>query len=486
MVQGEIEQKYFTSVPARVPPQGIREIPMAKKFMLRSQFDSNGIFWKPDQRDKKFAGRLVRNGNDFDLISSPTIKNRVDADGMRAILIPEPELIHVLHGFAPEPCTLLGLQSLGPGGISNFEWDYSLHYSTFRVSSCIWGGHLADESEPTIASGRLAFSGLKNWLPFRPSVEDNHEAFKLVYQKEVPPLVDVYSSATKSRIKLEVCPRLESKQSGEYKSTHESCVIIEPDGPQSLSWFLELAHRFENFFSLLLGTSVGLLSVAVRIDDKTGWFVGRPRSRIQKPDARIWIRYDGAQLASAILHWLDSLEVFRPFEALAYGTLRNSKLFVETEFLSLAQALESFHRVTDNAAIVEQEEFEKILASLQKNIAALCGDCEIASRLHESVQYANEPNFKERITRLFSRISKQNLQRLVGKPREFEQTLRQTRNFFTHPGIKKQSKVLPAPKDIFLFNQKLHAFLRLLVLVHLGFPEQSAIEAAVQQSLRWH
>lgn len=459
---------------------------MSKKFKLRSRFDSNGIFWKPDQPNKKFAGRLVRNRNDIDLISSPTIKDRIDEDGMRAILIPDVEWIHVLHGFAPEPCTLLGLQSLGPGGISNFEWDYSLHYSSFRVSSCIWGIHLVDESQPTIASGRLAFSALKNWLPFRPSVEDDVEAFKLVYNKNLPPLVDVISPAIKSRVKVDVFPRLDPKQSGEYKSTHETCVIIEPEGPRSLSWFLELAYRFENFFSLLLGTSVGLLSLAVKSDGRTGWFVRRPRSRIQKPDVRIWIRCDGAQLASVILQWLDTLEAFRPFEALAYGTLRNSKLFVETEFLSLAQAIESFHRVTDNAAIVEQEKFKTILDSLQKSIFALCGDSDIASRLHESIRYANEPNFKERLTRLFSRISEQNLRRLLGNSSEFEQIIRQTRNFFTHPGIKKQSKVLTDPKDIFLFNQKLHAFLRLLVLIHLGFPEQSAIEAAVQQSLRWH
>ncbi|HEX5422808.1 MAG TPA: HEPN domain-containing protein, partial [Candidatus Acidoferrales bacterium] len=269
-------------------------------------------------------------------------------------------------------------------------------------------------------------------------------------------------------------------------STHESCVIIEPDGPQSLSWFLELAHRFENFFSLLLGTSVGLLSVAVKVEDKTGWFVRRPRSKIQKPDPRIWIRCDGTQLASVILRWLETLEALRPVEALAYGTVRNSKLFVETEFLSLAQAIESFHRVTDKAVIVGQEQFKAILASLQNAIFTLCGDSDIATRLDESIGSANEPNFGQRIKKLFSRISEQNLHRLLGDPGEFEQTLRQTRNFFTHPGIKKKSKVLTDPRDMFLFNQKLHAFLRLLVLIHLGFPEQSAIEAAVQQSLRWH
>ena len=228
------------------------------------------------------------------------------------------------------------------------------------------------------------------------------------------------------------------------------------------------------------------MSVALKVEDKTGWFVRRPRSKIQKPDPRFWIRCDGTQLASVILRWLETLEAFRPFEALAYGTVRNSKMFVETEFLSLAQAIESFHRVTDDVGIIEQENFKTILASLQNTIVALCGDSDIATRLHETIRQANEPNFKERMTKLFSRINEQNLKRLLVDVNEFEQTLRQTRNFFTHPGIKKKSKVLTNPRDMFLFNQKLHAFLRLLVLIHLGFPEQPAVEVAVQQSSRWH
>jgi hypothetical protein len=459
---------------------------MSQKFKLRSQFDTYGVFWKPERPDEKFTGRLVRRGREIELISAPIMKNTSDPSDFVHVLGSGGEWVHALHGFAPEPCTLLGLQSFGPGGITNFEWDYSLEYSNFKVSACIFGVHTGDELQASLTSARLAFSGLKNWFPFRPSVEDNDEAFRLIYQKNLPPLIDVQSTRIKSRIVFDVLPRVDHEQSGEYKSTHECCVTIEPEGPRSLSWFLELGYRFENFFSLLLGTSVGLLSIAVKVDGRTGWFVRRPRSRIRKIDSTIWIRCDNAQLAAAILRWLETLETFRPFEALAYGTVRNSKLFVDTEFLSLAQAIESFHRVTDSAVMTDRPQFKKILASLQENILTLCGDSDIATRLLESIQHANEPNFKERIKRLFSRISEQNLRRLLGDPGEFEQTLRQTRNFFTHPGIKKQSKVLTDPKDIFLFNQKLHALLRLLVLIHLGFPERSAIEATIEQSLRWH
>ena len=64
-------------------------------------------------------------------------------------------------------------------------------------------------------------------------------------------------------------------------------------------------------------------------------------------------------------------------------------------------------------------------------------------------------------------------------------TLRQTRNDFTHPGINKKSKVLASPKDIFLFNQKLHALLRLLLLVHIGLPANLVFEQVFRQATKW-
>ena len=39
--------------------------------------------------------------------------------------------------------------------------------------------------------------------------------------------------------------------------------------------------------------------------------------------------------------------------------------------------------------------------------------------------------------------------------------------------------------ELFLFNQKLHAFLRLLMLLYLGFPEEDIFEPVLYQSRKW-
>jgi ApeA N-terminal domain 1 len=160
-------------------------------------------------------------------------------------------------------------------------------------------------------------------------------------------------------------------------------------------------------------------------------------------------------------------------------------MFVETEFLSLAQALESFHRLTGESQLESSNTFRSVLKQMRAAIKSCCKTPRLASRMSDAIQYANEPSFKERIQSLIRCVSRERARALLGDPDAFEQTLRQTRNFFTHPGIKRQSHVLTSPKAIFLFNQKLHAFLRILVLMQLGFSEVSVFDVVLRQSRRW-
>jgi hypothetical protein len=120
--------------------------------------------------------------------------------------------------------------------------------------------------------------------------------------------------------------------------------------------------------------------------------------------------------------------VFRPLENLVHGAIRGSLLIVETEFLSLAQAIESFHRLTDTTTIVPPDSFTVMFKSLSRTIAEQYKDPEIVTRLPDAIRYCNEPSFRNRIESLVSRISQTTAQKLLGDTALFEQSLRQTGN----------------------------------------------------------
>jgi len=460
--------------------------PMADKFGVRESFDLYGAFWKPEEPDSKFTGRLARNKQVIELTTSPTFK-ALTVDDLPSLFERERQTIEVLHGTTEHgPCTLFWLQSLSPGGRTDLQTLEVIEFRTFRVSLCIFGLHISSATAPILQSACFGYSSLQEWIPRRPEREQTGDHITLTHSLALPAAFDVCSTAERIRIELDVVPRMQHHASGEYQVRNEPQLTVEPAEPRSVEWFLDIAYRFENFFSVLLGTSVCVLSIAAKHEGEVGWFVRRIRNKMQKPDPTIWVRCDGSQLAEAALRWLSTPEEFRSFENLVYGTIRNSSLYVETEFLSLAQALESFHRLTDPVTIVTPESFDGILRSVKEAIHNICrAESEIASKLDECVQHANDVSFQQRIKGLFSRLNGDNLRRLLGSPEEFEQTLRQTRNYFTHAGIRKQTKVLIDAGKLFLFNQKLHALLRLLVLVHLGFPESIVFEPIFQQSRKW-
>src|SRR5438876_10299668 len=94
---------------------------------------------------------------------------------------------------------------------------------------------------------------------------------------------------------------------------------------------------------------------------------------------------------------------------------------------------------------------------------------------------ANVPNPRSIFVRTHrSRTS----EKLIGDPVVFERTLRQTRNHFTHPGIRKRGNVLSDSKEIF-FNRKVHVLLRLLMLKSIGFSEEGVFDQIFQQSRMW-
>src|SRR3974377_2442259 len=119
-----------------------------------------------------------------------------------------------------------------------------------------------------------------------------------------------------------------------------------------------------------------------------------------------------AQLGTAMKIWLTEDERFHPVEGLALGVLRKGKLFVETEFLSLAQALEGFHRATTNTTSPNKATIRQVRRKISALIKAEEIDAGLKLRICESVSYANEPTLASRLADLCSRLATETLTRL--------------------------------------------------------------------------
>jgi hypothetical protein len=457
---------------------------MSSRYDLGARFETQGIFWPSTDKTKQFPAHLKSGRKRIELI-------RVELEEIRRLFESETPNISVVHGITTMgPCTLIGLQVGRVKKVFNAASENVVATPHFRVSAIVFGLHIQDEAVQLFGAATFSYAGAGVWVSPTTQIERTAEAIVISHPIAQTPPVNFCVCASKTCIQVESVSRISFFPGGRHSGSRDELqVSVQPFEPVSLVWLSETARRFENFLSLCVGTSVGLRAVRLDIrrdgNHDEGWLVGRTRGKVEKPDEECWIRCNASQLSASIAAWLSMPETFRPFENLVYGTIRNTPLFVETEFLSLAQGLESLHRLTESGTLAPPSVFKRVLKALLLSIRSVCPSPALADRLCDAIRYANEPSFKNRIESLLNRITAQHARELLGDPQLFEETLRRTRNFLTHVGIRKQNGVLVGTKEIFLFNQKLHALLRLLMLQYLGFPEDLVFGPVKYQSRKW-
>jgi len=462
---------------------------MDEKFSLDSKFQWEGVFWDAAKPDDKFSGTLSSDGKHLELVTRAELVKPELSMFMAVGQVPEPDIV---HGYTNNgECTLAGFKEIESPGRLDFGSGRGVRWHRFRVTgACLTGWHLPNDTTNVLTAADIIYSGINEWLPGSGAVAAfTEDEVTVSFPKKRPTVLDVCVLSNRLRVVIKIDPNFQFSMAGRsYSSRSEPIITLEPAEPKSLRWFVDAAHRFENLLSLCLGSSVRaetMRLIGQSEETESGWLIRPRRGRVEKPYLGIWVRGDSSQLATAIASWFSTPEEFIPLENLIYGTIRHSSLFVETEFLSLAQALESFHRLIDKSTVVEPLLFGQVLKTLCRFISESWGSSPIAGRLLDGIRYANEPTFQTRIQSLLARINPERLEKLIGDPVVFERTLRQTRNHFTHPGIRKKENVLTDGKGIFLFNQKLHVLLRLLMLKSSGFSEEVVFDQIFQQSRRW-
>ena len=228
-----------------------------------------------------------------------------------------------------------------------------------------------------------------------------------------------------------------------------SRIRIVPKEPKGVDWFAALAFRLENFFSLMLGTSVEIEHVQLFQGGEEGWLIQKVNARKEKVDLQARVRCKFEDTATALERWLGVPEDDQLVELTLLGVLRKSDLFGAQEFLALAQALEGFGRIRFGGTKRRMVKFDNLIRETHDLFTA------------------------------------ETAQQLVGERKAFAEKVIQTRDYYTHLGNPKGTSAAKSEKELFLLNKRMHAFLRGAILVGLGIPEEAFRQAIVYHATRW-
>lgn len=419
-----------------------------KEFHLNSPVDLIGGFWPPDDKDDTTSGTLSSQSGRLYLSVSPRLK-RLSKDELRESMMAfdggtKWQRIAVLQGQTKEGrCTLLDLIESTNKSLVDVPNSLEIVAPVWRVGMALMGLHLASDEAEVLDGAAFYITKITNMLPFAGQLQMTQEGITYTSPFKAFNYFSFKSAALEAEIICEIFARGTSR----FQSVPRIRVV--PTKPRSLAWHWMIGPRLENFFSLILGTSVSLKGVQLFQNKEVGWLVKRFQTREEKIVYANWVRCEPQQIAAALEKWLAVSEDSRPVETIVLNVLRKSSLFVETAFLGLAQALEGFGRIR----------FSK--AGSKKKLTFASGIAQTYDLLTSA--FANK---------------------LLGDRDQFVRKVVQTRNYFTHLGSIKKTDVVDGGK-LFFLNERLQAFIRCVMLIDLGIPESALQEPILYQAMRW-
>ncbi len=354
-----------------------------------SRFSVIGAFWLPETPETIMKGTLVSDERQINFITAPEYERQVSI-GPGRFAMPDSTMIPALHGFTENgPFTLCQVVEQ-PGPSSNkFATGPTIKARSFRILSCLSGIHINGISDKCLTSARYTFEGLSAWFP--PAFDEKWETNQIVVTIPMKPrqIQDFCLLDSRVRISVTVGSELTSgKDDLSRLSRSIASIEVQSLNPESLAWYRRIGGRLENLFSLLTGGSVAMDTLFVYRGDESGHVIAKRTGSVRHFDPFQCVRCSPDQLAQAIVTWISMPSKFDSVENLALEVLRKSKLFIETEFLALAQALEGFHRATTATSAADRLTLRNIRKAIRLALDAQAIEPELKEKICNSMMHA--------------------------------------------------------------------------------------------------
>jgi len=150
-------------------------------------------------------------------------------------------------------------------------------------------------------------------------------------------------------------------------------------------------------------------------------------------------------------------------------------MYLEFHFLSLMQALESFHRATKGGKYLSDKSWKPYKEKLVNEIPVEL-DSGHRESLKNRIKYGNEYSLKKRLGELLRTLDEKTLSVLSPSTKYFTGVIVDTRNYLTHYDDELKNSSLK-DADLYWANQRLRIFITILLLKEIGIEENVILES---------
>jgi DNA-binding Xre family transcriptional regulator len=285
---------------------------------------------------------------------------------------------------------------------------------------------------------------------------------------------------------------------GELKARQTVRLNVRPDTPAVLEHVRSrYLHPIQNLIAFGVGHPVTLLELSGTLADAHG----SPRhereveilfqhgrrgvqgSKSLAPWDMLFTLPDlGDDLGAYFQRWLDNSERLAPVFNLYFGTVFNPGMYGEHRFLSLAQAAESYHRLTQGQqSIIPSKTFGKLHERLSEVIDEAGVADNAATMFKSKLAFLNETVLKTRLRDLVS-LDSDLMVTVVQDSERFIQAVAATRNYLTHFISKSRAQAVVG-FELYRVTEQLRFLIECRLLAELGFSAEKKREL-LQRSQR--
>jgi len=375
-----------------------------------------GFWWAPDDPGTQLAGRLISDDDAAKLILT------IDSPGHLLFSKSESRDYEVLHGRTSDGklITLLKCFDL------NTSWSSSGIEKRVVLANYVLVGGLVplERVENAFSELSLKWPGLQRWF-FDSGVSVEHDdgdsrSFTIKYKAKKP-----FGFEYSKGLNIEFGFSTDKVPFGgplteqvEFKEI--VWVMLKKDSPDSLGYYLEKLNELVQFFSICVleynqpqeVTLVGEFDIETREDDtKIPPHLQVYFSSVQKPQSdrmphpvEILMPYGAIKESfKEILHsWAKVAEEVSPSRSLYFSSIYGTNKYIESTFLSLAQAAEVFHRRRYGGTYIPVCDYQKsVLPALESAIPQeLNGDVKQAYK--QRLRFFNELSLAKRLKMMSS------------------------------------------------------------------------------------
>lgn len=458
-----------------------QEAVMATGRAIPEPFETTGEWFLPETPERRIAGTLTYKPDRIFLeLSEPFRALR------GAVHVGDTERYSLIHGVTREgeAMTLVNAQrtrmtfNFGSGGMRQPEQLFSV--------LLIAGANVpANFAYPELT---FRIPGLQVWLSRRiieESSEKDERTGRATRTYRVLALADEVTRVPAINASLAWGVSCQSKADpfASIVVATAGWVTIRPDEPQVLDWYFEQLIKLITLLTFLAGGPMAPDLIQAPIGNSHH----NASILVVRPGERYWTGTSlldffipkgamGTSLETVVSQWFERYAKVQVPSQLAMSIMTSDNLWPHVEFLSLAQALEGFHRGLFDGTYMTPADYEEVSKALRDAIPQTVAP-DHKDALRTRVRYGNEFSLRKRLNELAEMLSPAIRTLIFGPDGRVPQRWIDTRNYYSHWDQELRANILDGQNMIYAIPRIRH-FLRALYLQLAGIPEQ-----ALQQAL---